>query len=178
MAPAVSYFLVWGINEILNVLTVKNRNKIIISSIISIYLIFIALSSVQPYLDGLKGENQGFNEENKGIKSLNEKSAAADKWLINYDPQYKEKVIYSDLWQFSAWHLKTNVKKMPIFQDGEAYYFGVKKYSISPKDNLEYNKELKSGGADYYICIRPELNLTSYRSVYRINDLIIYKRLD
>ena len=176
MAPAVSYFMVWGINAILNALKFKNRNKIIISSIVAIYMIFIVLSSVSPYLDGLKEETQGFKEENKGIKSLNEKSAAADKWLINYDPKYKEKVIYSDLWQFSAWHLKTDVKKMPIFQEGGVYYFGVKKYSVSPQDNAEYNKELESSKADYYICIRPELNLTSYKPVYRVDDLIIYKR--
>ncbi len=176
MAPAVAYFLVFGINEILNALKFKSRDKIIISSIISIYILFIALSSVSPYLDDLKKETQGFNEENKGLKSLNEKTTVADKWLIDYDPNYKEKVIYSDLWQFSAWHLKTNVKKMPIFKDGEVYYFGVRNYGISPEDNLAFNQELENSKADYYICIKPELNLTSYKQVYRIDELIIYKR--
>lgn len=169
MAPAVAYFLIWGLNEILNFLKLKTQNKNIILSIISIALVFMVLLPISPYLSELK-------EENQGMRSLTDKSALSSQLLINYDPQYKDKIIYSDIWVYSAWHLKTNIKRMPIFKDGAAYYYGVKNYGISPQDNIAFNQELELGKADYYICVRPELNITSYIPIIRVEDITIYKR--
>ena len=171
MAPAVAYFFVWGLNEILSVTRVKNINKNIMPSIISIALIFMVLSSISPYLNT-------FQEENDGMKTLNEKTVVASEWLAHHDPEYKDKVIYSDIWPYSAWYLKTNVKRMPIFKDGKAYFFGVNDYGISPQDNLAFNQELRKGNAEYYICVRLELNLTSYVPIKRVEDVIIYKKVD
>ncbi len=170
MAPAVAYFFIWGLNQILNLLKDEAINKNIISSIITVALAFMVLSSVSPYLNTFQNENIGMN-------TLNEKSVVLSAWLVNYDPDYKDKVIYSDIWPYSAWDLKTNVQKMPIFKDGEAHYFGVNNYGISSRDNLAFNKELKHGKADYYICVRPELNLTSYVPIKKVEDIIIYKKI-
>ncbi len=171
MAPAVAYFFIWGLNEILNMVRVNNINKNIMPSIISIALIFMVLSSISPFLNT-------FEQENIGMKTLNEKSVIAAEWLAHYDPEYKDKVIYSDIWPYSAWYLQMNVKKMPIFKDGGAYFFGVNDYGISPQDNLAFNQELKKGNAEYYICVRTELNLTSYVLIKKVDDLWIYKKSD
>ena len=37
--------------------------------------------------------------------------------VCSYDPNYKNKNIYSDLWPNFSWYLKTNVKPVPIFKD-------------------------------------------------------------
>ena len=39
---------------------------------------------------------------------MNENIIHASDWFMNYDPDYKNKVIYSDIWPYFGWYLKTS----------------------------------------------------------------------
>ena len=75
-----------------------------------------------------------------------------------------------------SWYLKTNVKMVPIFQNNSVYSNGVKEDVFTPEDSQAYNNYLVKNNADYYLSIRPGLNLTSYEPIKQFSDLIIYKR--
>jgi hypothetical protein len=169
MAPSVAYFLILGLSEISKVLQFKIKNHNSTFPILAIIFTVLIVLSTASYLPVI----QQANEDNK---VTNERIAEASQWFVQYDPDYKNKVLYSDLWPTFSWYLKTNVTPMPVFKDNNTYYGGVKEFNITPQDNIEYNKELDNNKADYYFCIRQGLNLTSYQPVKRIGSLTIYKR--
>ena len=170
MAPPVAYFLILGLSEVSNCLKFKIKNKNMTFPILTLILTVIVLLSTVSYLPVI----EQVNEDNKII---NENIISASEWFTNYDPHYKNKVIYSDLWPYFSWYLKTNVKMMPVFMNGQSYSGGVKDFNLTPQDNLAYNQELNNNKADYYFCIRPGLNLTYYKPVKQFENVIIYKRV-
>ncbi len=169
MAPPVAYFLILGLSEISNRLKFKIKNTNITFPIIAVILTAVILLSTAFYLPVIRQAN----EDNK---ITNENIIIASEWFKNYDPDYKNKVIYSDLWPNFGWYLKTNVKMMPVFMNGQSYSGGVKEFNLTPHDNIAYNHELDTNNADYYFCIRRGLNLTYYKPVKQFGNLIIYKR--
>ena len=169
MAPPVAYFLIFGLTGISNRLKLKIKGHNATFPLITIILTAIILLSTISYLPSIKQAN----EDNK---ITNEYIVNACEWLSNYDPNYKNKIIYADLWPYFSWYLKTNVKMMPVFMDGKSYSGGVKEFKITPQDNMAYNKELDDNNADYYFCIRQGLNLTSYKPIKQFGSLIIYKK--
>jgi hypothetical protein len=170
MAPPVAYFLIFGLTEISNRLKFKIKGHNATFPIIAIILTAIILLSTASYLPVI----QQANENNK---ITNEQIVLACEWFRNYDPNYKNTVIYSDLWPFFGWYLKTNVNMMPVFMEGQSYSGGVKEFKITPQDNIAYNKELNDNNASYYFCIRKGLNLTYYKPIKQFGNLIIYKRV-
>ncbi len=48
---------------------------------------------------------------NNDITLADEQIEMASKWFVNYDPNYKNKNIYSDLSPNFSWYLNTNVKQ-------------------------------------------------------------------
>lgn len=169
MAPAIAYFLILGLSEISSRLKFKIKKHDVTFPIIAIILTIIILLSTASYLPVIR-------EANNDNKLISEHIVLVSEWFITYDPDYKNKVIYSDLWPYFSWYLKTNVKPMPIFKDNQKYYGGVKEFSLTPQDNMAYNKELDDNNVDYYFCIRQGLNLTSYEPVKQFGKLIIYKK--
>lgn len=169
MAPPVAYFIILGLNEISNRLNFKVKNKNITFPLITIILTAVILLSAASYLPVIKQTN----EDNT---ILNENMVLTSQWLTNYDPDYKNKVIYSDFWPNFAWYLKTNVKMMSVFKDGQSYSGGVKDFNLTPQDNIAYNKELDNNNAYYYLCVRKGLNLTHYTAVKQFGNVTIYKR--
>ncbi len=169
MAPPVAYFLILGLQEVSNGLKFKIKNKNVTFPLIAVILTAAILLSTASYLPTIKQAN----EKNK-ITSENIESAS--QWLINYDPDYKNKTIYSDMWPNFSWYLQTNVKMVPVFMNGQSYSGGVKEFNLTPKDNIAYNNELDSNKADYYLCLRKGLNLTHYTSAAQFGNVIIYKR--
>lgn len=169
MAPAVAYFLILGLSTISNRLTFKIRDTNIVSPLLVIVLTIMILVSTASYLPVIR-------QANIDTKISNEEIVQACEWLINYDPDYKNKVIYADLWPSFSWFLKTEVKPMPVFKDNQSYYGGVKKFNLTLDDNIAYNKELDKNNADYYFCIRPGLNLTFYKPIKQYGNLIIYEK--
>ena len=98
---------------------------------------------------------------------FNKQIELASIWLGGYDPEYKNKNIYSDLWPNFSWYLKTNVKKVPLFKDN---------YILNQSDTISFNQYLLSNNADYYISVRQDLNLTSYEQIKQFGFLEIYKK--
>ena len=169
MAPPVAYFLIFGLTEVSNRLKFKIKGHNATFSLIALILTAIILLSAAYQL-------QGIMQANEDDKITNENMVLASQWLMNYDPSYKDKVIYSDLWPYFSWYLITNVQIMPVFMDGQSYSGGVKKFDLTSQDNMAYNKELDDNNADYYFCFREGLTLTYYKPIKQFGDLIIYKR--
>lgn len=170
MAPAITYLMILGINEVSSRIGLKIRNINITSYLFSIILIFMILSFTVSYLPGIP-------EENSNLKVINENIDSASQWLIHYDPDYKTKIIYSDLWPYSGWYLKMNIGMMPIFKDGQMYYTGAKDYSPNQQDNIAADKYLISKNVQYCFSSLQRLNLTSYKPIKQFGNVIIYKRV-
>lgn len=87
-------------------------------------------------------------------------------WLRSYDPNYKNKVIYTDyFWPQLSWYLKIDVK------------------GISTPDTGEYlNTELKNQKADYYISMVQTVNLKDYVKIKdfktKFGNVAVYKRVN
>lgn len=171
MASPVAYFLILGLSEVSNRLKFKIKGHNAAFPVITVVLTVIILLSAASQLPNI-------GQINEDDKITNENMVLASQWFMNYDPNYKNKVIYSDLWPYFSWYLKTNIKMMPVFMDGQSYSGGVKKFDLTPQDNMAYNKELNDNNADYYFCYRQGLNLTYYKPLKTFGDLTIYyKRL-
>lgn len=169
MAPATVYFMMRGFNWTTSQFgfKIKNHNltQVIFTLFITLLVVFSALSSFS-----------GIQEANSKLKVLNEESVAISDWFMEYDSDYKNKVVYTDLWPYSGWYLQMNVSKMPIFRDGEILYCGAKDYNFTEQDIAAYNNELESHNADYYFSMRKGLNFTNYHPIKQIGLLILYQR--
>lgn len=169
MAPAVAYFLILGLSEVSKKLKFKIKNMNITFPLIALFLTLVIIFSTASFLPAI-------NQSNEDNKVTNENIVLANEWLKNYDPTYKNKIIYSDLWPNFSWYLKTNVKMMPVFKDGNSYSGGVKEFNLTEQDNITYNKYLNDNNVNYYLCIRKGLNLTYYEPIKQFGNVIIYER--
>lgn len=169
MAPAVAYFLLLGLRVFLSSLPMKFRSSNLTLPILSIILVVIILFSTVSIFPDIQEDNQEY-------KYTNERMALASQWFSNYEPDYKNKIIYSDGWPYLAWYLKTDVKIMPTFKDNQSYSYGVKNLTFTQNDSLAFNDYLVKNNADYYFCVF-NLNLTSYKPIKKFGNLIIYQRI-
>ena len=166
MAPAVAYFLILGLSEISSHLTFKIKNKNVILPVLVIILTIITIWSTALFLPLTQGANYQF-------KAQNEEIASAGDWLINYDHNYKNKVIYSDLDSGFGWYLREDIKAILMYKDYKKY--SLENHSITPAD-IKINNMLIEGNADYYISNQKGLILTSYKPVKQFGNLTIYKK--
>ncbi|MBI5681014.1 MAG: glycosyltransferase family 39 protein [Methanobacterium sp.] len=169
MAPAVSYFLIWGLSEIYAKIGFKIRNINVTSYVLSLILIFMILSATASYLPGIQNKNYK-------LKIMDENIDLSSQWLMNYDPNYKNKAVYSNAWPYFGWYLKTDVKMMPLFKDNQTYYGGLKNYNFSQQDIISFNNYLESNNAYYYLSYGISLNLTSYQQIKKFGNVIIYEK--
>ncbi|MGB9978573.1 glycosyltransferase family 39 protein [Methanobacterium sp.] len=165
MAPAIAYFLIFGINEISNRLTFKIKSQDL-KLPFALILILVTIGSTASFLPSIHQANHDLEVQNKEISS-------AGDWLANYDPEYKNKIIYSDFWSCFGWYLKTNVGMMPIYKDYKKY--SLENHSITPADT-KINNILIESKADYYLSNQKGLILTSYKPVKQFGSLTIYKK--
>lgn len=165
MAPATAYFLILGLNEISDRLRSKIKNKDL-KLPFAIILILITLGSTALFLPVIQQSNHSLQVQNEEISS-------ASNWLINYDPDYKNKVIYSDFWSCFSWYLKTNVGMMQLYKDYKKY--SLENHSITPAD-IKINNILIKGKADYYLSNQKGLILTSYKPVKQFGNITVYKK--
>lgn len=169
MAPSVSYFLVLGLSEISNglKLTVKKRN--ITPPLIALVVSFILILSVVPNLQIIYQSNYDYKVNNNNMD-------LASEWFINYDPNYKNKIIFSELYPYFGWYLRTNIGMTPKFKDNQALYGIVNDYNLTSQDNMALNNYLVSKNVDYYLSNMKGLNLTSYKLIKQFGNITIYKR--
>ena len=169
MAPSLAYFMILGLSEISKLIKVNIRKRNLIFPFIAIILTSIMLLSTAseiPYILQTNQDNVIFNEQ---IES-------ASAWFVSYDPNYKNEILYSDLWPNFSWYLKTNVKPVPVFKGNQTFLVGVIDFNFNQTDSNEFNQYLVSNKAQYYFSVRRGLNLTSYTPIKEFGDLIIYKK--
>jgi 4-amino-4-deoxy-L-arabinose transferase-like glycosyltransferase len=175
MTPPIVYFMILGLGKVSNILGNKFQNKNAVFSIIALIITSVILLSSAyqiPFILYSNGDEVITNEQVQ----------LASQWFINYDPNYKSQNIYSDLWPNLSWYLKTDVKPVPVFKDNQTFIDGVKMNTFNQEDSNQFNNYLVTNNADYYFCIRPGLNLTSYKPIKEFNNditgpLIVYKRV-
>jgi 4-amino-4-deoxy-L-arabinose transferase-like glycosyltransferase len=169
MAPAVAYFMILGLSEISNQIHYKIRNMDVIFPLLAILLTSIMLLSTASQIPLILQENHDNIVFNEQIQNASE-------WFVNYDPNYKNKNIYSDLGPNFSWYLKTNVKSVPVFHGNQTFLTGIINFSFDQLDSNKFNQYLESNNADYYFSVRQGLNLTSYYPIKQFGYLIIYKK--
>ena len=161
--PAFSYLLIRGLVLIENKIGLIKQRKL--TFYLAPLLVIIIIISTSFYLPSILTVNEGNN-------NLNMDMASASHWLINYDPDYKSKVIYSDLWANSGWDLQTNVQMMLEFQNNQT---SIDLNNYTP-DSEACNNFLVKNNAEYYFSITNGLNLSSYKPIKQFGKVIIYKR--
>ena len=166
MAPAVAYFLILGLSEISNRLTLKIKNKNVMLPALIIILTIVTIWSTALFLPLTQETNYQFKVQNEEITS-------SSSWLMNYDPNFKNKIIYSDLNSNFGWYLRTNVIEVPIYKDYKKY--GLENHNITPAD-IKINDILTEGKAYYYLSNQTGLILTSYKPLKQFGNLTIYEK--
>lgn len=169
MAPPVAYLLLLGLKEVVGKIKIGNNGHNLVYPFFSAILILLMLFSATSQVNAVL-------ESNNDKLIANQDMIKASDWLINYDPVYKEKNIYSDLWPNFSWYLKMNVKPVPVFKDNQTFPNGIKDYSFNQEDSNTYNQYLTDNNAYYYISLRSGLNLTSYVPIQVFDNVTIYQR--
>lgn len=169
MAPPIAYFMILGLSKVSKRINIQFRNRNIVFSILAIILVAIMLISTASQIPMILSSNN-----NKVI--LNKEIIQSSQWFTEFDPNYKDQNIFSDLGPNYSWYLKTDVKTVPVFKDNQTFANGVKNETFNQADSDQYNNFLITNNADYYICLREGLNLTSYTAVKQMGDVTIYKR--
>ncbi len=170
MIPPLTYFLIRGFKLATSQFNLKIRDKNLTHILFSSILITLTITSALAYMPVISATNVH-------LKEMNENSAVICSWLEHHDPDYKNKVIYSDYWPYTAWHLRMDVGKMPIFRCNQTIYTGAKDYNFTEQDIQDYNQVLDNNHADYYFTRVGALNLTNYRLVKKVGDFILYERV-
>ena len=168
MAPPVSYFMILVLSKISNTVNFKVRNINVVFPVIAIILTSIILLSAVNEIPNILHANNGEIIANQQIEM-------ASQWFSNYDPNYKNQNIYSDLSPNFSWYLKINVKQVPVFKNNQTF-INVNNNSFTQQDSNQFNNYLVTNNADYYLCIRQGLKLTSYIPIKQFGSVIIYKR--
>lgn len=170
MYPPLAYFLVRGVHWAAGELKVKFKGKNITTYFIASILMVIILLSVFMQFSNIE-------KSNRDNLIFNEEAREASYWLINYDQDYKSKVIYADFWSYFAWYLQMDVGKMPIFRNNQTLYVGARDYNYTEADKLAFNRKLEESRPDYYISAWKGMNFTSYKSIHKFGDITIFKRI-
>lgn len=153
VAPALAYFIFLG----LSVLIERYKSKIRINSLKSggLYLIIgmLCLTSTAVTFAG--------HTPNTCLIQYIEPPA---QWLEDYDPQYQDKIIFSDYSPAVSWSMKKTVK---------AGFLG-------DYDNAdEFSSMLINSDADYYIDVfsDPKPTLTGFRVIKETDQITVYQRI-
>jgi 4-amino-4-deoxy-L-arabinose transferase-like glycosyltransferase len=170
MAPPIAYFLMRGFKLTTFQLGIKIKNINITHYLFSGFLIFLIIFSTYNYLPSIE-------ETNNYLKQLNEDNINISEYLMNYDPEYRSKILYSDIWPYSGWYLKKNISKMPQFINNQVIYTGSNDHNLTNQDIMAYNHELDVNQADYYISRINGLTLQNYIPLKQFGTLILYQRI-
>lgn len=143
MVIPLTYILMLGISELKNLISTSKYNALVI--FLAVGVVISSLSyyfTITPYrLDS--------NLEN------------AATWLKNYDPNYRQKIIFSDHWIGMSWYLKYEVKR------GNPDDF---------KSIDDLSKMLINSNATYFIWTKKGFELKGFEIIKKFKGAIIYER--
>jgi 4-amino-4-deoxy-L-arabinose transferase-like glycosyltransferase len=152
MAPALAYFLILGVSELLTTLSTKKPG--FNSKWVYLALVLVLLGSTTITY-------AGHTPQKVFVVYLED----ASNWITHQDPQYREKVIASDYSSAMSWYLKKDVKgAFPrLYQ--------------TPTDFADY---LQSQDVDYYVdsLSNPKPDLPGYQRVASFQMVTIYRRIN
>jgi hypothetical protein len=165
MAPPMVYLIVLGLNctgnrmgDLLQKIKTKNiklnqflsRKKLLTGLLVMVLAIMLFVSSFNAYEQRVPYDIYGYVEEGA-------------KWLQDYDPDYQDKIIYSNQWPGYSWFLRMNVERgfMPDFNTTD-----------------EFSQMLVEGNATYYISINNgSFELRDYEKIGNTSHVFFYKRI-
>jgi len=113
-------------------------------------------------------------EMNNDLKIQNNEIILASQWFENYDPNYKNENIYSDLWPNFSWYLNTTVKQLVLPTTNQTISNG---NHVTSNQDVAIDNYLITNGADYYLCDIQGLNLNSFKSIKQFGNVTIYQRI-
>jgi 4-amino-4-deoxy-L-arabinose transferase-like glycosyltransferase len=151
MAPPLAYGVALGINQISGLIKYKIKGINATSALISILLVFSIIFSTVSYMDSIPNSDPQVKSEQ-----------AAAQWLMNYDPQYKNKTIAADRGPAFGWYLKK-------------YVYTRIHLKVTPEVFKELINEIDP---DYYIYVQSgtPLNLEGYHVLKNVDGVLIYER--
>ena len=167
MAPPVAYFMILGLSEISNALNLKIKNVNVVFPMIAIILTAIILFSTATQLPIIMNANNDITLADEQVKM-------ASQWVINYDPDYKNKIIYSDLSPNFSWYLNTTVKQLVLPTTNQTISNG---NHVTSNQDVAIDNYLITNGADYYLCDIQGINLNSFKSIKQFGNVTIYQRI-
>lgn len=148
MMPALAYFIILGLSSLLEKFNFKNEH-LKTALYLMVGLLFLSYSTVT-YIGHVHQEGYGFYMQ------------SACNWLKEYDPNYQDKVIYSNYDPAATWCLKKEVK------------FGVPRLYA---DLEAFSNYLIEGGADYYIdAYSTNPDIPGYHIIHNLETITIYER--
>lgn len=171
MIAPLAYFLTKGFSWSVKKFKIKFKDINLTKYLFAIILVTTMLLSVSSQLPSIEKDNQN-------SKLFNQDAQEASYWLTNYDPNYKSKLIYADLWSYYGWFLQTNVGKMPIFRNNQTLYAGAKDYNFTADDKIAFNNKLEEIKPYYYISAWNGMNFTSYKPIQKFGTVTIYQRIN
>ena len=176
MAPAMVYFLILGIHEISGKISFNYRNINLTRYALPILLVMLALSSTATYLTGInhilgdadqqlalvfQEDETPFNVNGTDLvrnKYTVESLTQATQWLKQYDPDYRNRNIRSNIWPGAVWNLRMFMDMQPTVNTTELTAH-----------------ELAKNNIDYYISTE-SLNIESYPPVAQFGLVTIYQK--
>ena len=151
MAPPLAYGIALGINQISSLIKYKFKGINATSALISVLLVFSIIFSTVTYIDAIPHSDPQVESEQ-----------AAAQWLMNYDPDYKNKTIAADRGPAFSWYLKKYVfTRIPLKVTYEVFTHLIAE--INP---------------DYYLYVQSQtpLNLEGYHVLKKVDNVLIYQK--
>jgi len=152
MAPAFAYFVILGLREFVNIFKTKIKNKELKSwgIYLAVALIFLS-SSTATYV--------GHTPKKCFTLDIGD----ASNWLKEYDPEYRDKIIYSDYGPAASWYLKRDINGG---------------FPISNTRPVLFSRLLQKKNVNYYIdsLSQPKPELNGYHIIKIIGQVAIYEK--
>ncbi len=151
MSPALAYFIILGLSVFIEKFKFKIKNPKLRSWGLYLIVGIVLLSTTTVvHMGHITQKGYGFYVQSAGD------------WLEQYDPQYQDKIIYSNYDPAVTWSLKKEVK------------FGVPSLYTSSKAFSNY---LREGNADYYIdAYSANPDIPGYHIIHNIESVSIYEK--
>jgi 4-amino-4-deoxy-L-arabinose transferase-like glycosyltransferase len=152
MAPALVYFIILGLSEFINKINPRIKNKNLKSwGIYSIIALIFLSSAAVTYI--------GHTPK----KTFTVDIGDASNWIKEHDPDYKNKIIYSDYPPAVSWYLKKQVNGA---------------YTRLYSNSEEFSKRLQKKDAYYYIdsLSEPKPDLDGYHIVKTFGTVAVYEK--
>jgi 4-amino-4-deoxy-L-arabinose transferase-like glycosyltransferase len=150
MLPALAYFIVLGLSSLIENYKNRFKRKHLKSALYLVVGLILLSYSTTTYIGHVSQEGYGFYMQ------------SACNWLKEYDPQYQDKIIYSNYDPGASWCLKKEVR------------FGVPRLYVNMESFSNY---LRGHQVYYYIdAYSTSPHIPGYHIIYSYETITIYQR--